>query len=242
MAGRIYVVGDTHGILDSKKVTALKESENLDYEDYVIICGDAGIVWDKDLLEESILHYENLKTNILFVDGNHENFDMLNAYPQVQFMGGKVHKISNHITHLMRGQVFTIFGKKFLTIGGASSHDKNSRIKNVSWWEEEEISYSDILEAFSNLERCNFEVDYVISHAQPTSTLKELVEVLTVCGEDIPYFLKPKLEITLSNELLEEVKNKIKFKHWFSGHLHIDEELTDHSILYTSTRKIYDNK
>lgn len=37
--------------------------------------------------------------------------------------GGKVHKIKSSIIHLMRGQVFSIAGKKIFTFGGAQSHD-----------------------------------------------------------------------------------------------------------------------
>ena len=59
----------------------------------------------------------------LFVDGNHENFDRLYAYPVEEWHGGKVHKIRPSVIHMMRGQVFAIDGKSVFTFGGASSHD-----------------------------------------------------------------------------------------------------------------------
>ena len=40
----IYITGDTHGDIDYKKLLTLKE-KNLSYDDYLIICGDAGICW-----------------------------------------------------------------------------------------------------------------------------------------------------------------------------------------------------
>ena len=126
MAGRVYVTGDTHGLLDTYKILKFQEKENkLDYDDYLIICGDAGIVWDNETLKDSIDYYENLGTNILFVDGNHENFDILNSFPISIWNGGKVHKISDRIFHLMRGQVFNIFGKTFLIIYKVSKNSSS---------------------------------------------------------------------------------------------------------------------
>ena len=46
--------------------------------------------------------------------------------------GGKVHKISNHIYHLQRGEIFFLYGKSFLALGGADSHDKSFRKENES--------------------------------------------------------------------------------------------------------------
>ncbi|MDD3999271.1 MAG: hypothetical protein PHX62_00040 [Bacilli bacterium] len=66
----ICICGDTHGINDFRKIKMLAKKKKLSYGDYIIICGDAGIVWSND----------SLKTNIFFVDGNHEDFDMLNHY------------------------------------------------------------------------------------------------------------------------------------------------------------------
>lgn len=230
--GCIFVCGDTHGVLDSKKIERLKLRHPLTYDDYIIICGDAGIVWDKDTIKDTINYYNNFGTNILFVDGNHENFDLLNSYKVEMFNGGKVHKIAENIFHLMRGQVYTLLGKTILTMGGASSHDKNSRQPHISWWEDEEITYADLIEANENLQKYNNTVDYVISHTQPSKVLDELVENLTACGESVPYFLQPKLNKTQSNMLLDELDNNIQYKKWFSGHLHIDEYIKNHIILY----------
>ena len=94
----------------------------------------------------------------------------------------------------MRGQVFTIEGKTYFTMGGASSHDvqggildKDSptyhedfkkavrrgepfRILNVSWWKEELLSEEQLQEALINLEKYDFKVDYVISHCSSNRT------------------------------------------------------------------------
>ena len=155
----IYITGDTHGNwMRRLNRRAFPEQRNMTREDFVIICGDFGI-WDDSKEERYNLNWlEGKSFTTLFVDGNHENFDLLNGYPISEWHGGKIRVIRPHIFHLMRGQVFDIGGKRFFTFGGACSHDmkdgileigdprikrwRNSwqrrfRINHISWWKEE---------------------------------------------------------------------------------------------------------
>ncbi|MDE7261659.1 MAG: metallophosphatase, partial [Oscillospiraceae bacterium] len=124
----------------------------------------------------------------LFADGNHENFDKLNALPVHQWQGGKVHRIRPHVLHLMRGQVFEIDGTTFLAMGGAASHDIQDgvldpeapdfereywfkrrtrqmfRVKGVSWWPGELPSEEEYEEAVRILERASWQVDCILTH------------------------------------------------------------------------------
>ena len=47
--GRIFVTGDTHGSHDIRKLNSKKfpRQNMLTTDDYVIICGDFGLVWDE---------------------------------------------------------------------------------------------------------------------------------------------------------------------------------------------------
>lgn len=63
------------------------------------------------------------KGTTLFVDGNHENFALLNALPEKHWNGGRVHEVREHVLYLMRGQVFTFGGLTWFTMGGVASHD-----------------------------------------------------------------------------------------------------------------------
>ena len=123
----IYITGDYHRNFERFNKSIFPEQNEMTKDDYVIICGDFGGVWDKDgesKQETMMLDWLECKTfTTLFVDGNHENFDRLYGYPVEEWHGGKVHKIRPTVLHLMRGQIFTIEGKKFFTFGGASSHD-----------------------------------------------------------------------------------------------------------------------
>jgi len=161
----IHITGDCHGNFERFNDSIFPEQNEMTKEDYVIICGDFGGVWNKDeesKLETMILDWLDCKPfTTLFVDGNHENFDRLMAYQLEEWKGGKAHKIRPSVIHLMRGQVYELEGKKIFTFGGASSHDidggilelddpdfkkkkkaldkgwKPYRINHLSWWKEE---------------------------------------------------------------------------------------------------------
>ena len=86
----IYVTGDTHGDIDSGKLTNKRfpRQKSLTKDDYLIICGDFGYIWwgnRKDLYWVQWLSRKPWTT--LFVDGNHENFDIINEYPVSEWNG-----------------------------------------------------------------------------------------------------------------------------------------------------------
>ena len=126
----IFITGDTHSNIDVAKLTTreFKKQSQLTRKDYVIICGDFGCVWDEGKHDRYWLNWhENKNYTTLFVDGNHENFNLLENYPVKEWNGGRIHELRPHVYHLMRGQVFTLDNKTFFTMGGASSTDKHNR-------------------------------------------------------------------------------------------------------------------
>ena len=119
----IFITGDTHGDIDYKKLLILKE-KNLSYDDYLIICGDAGICWSIYEFSYFLKLYNDIGCSIIYIDGNHENFEMLNNIPLVEYKGALMHQIDEHIFHVLRGEIMTLDNKTFLCIGGACSIDK----------------------------------------------------------------------------------------------------------------------
>ena len=120
----IYVTGDLHGNGLRFQPQYFPEQSEMTKNDYMIACGDFGCVWNGDKSDDPQLdRLEGLPFTVLFVDGNHENFDALKEYPVEQWHGGMVHKIRPHVIHLMRGQAFKLQGCTFFTMGGAQSHD-----------------------------------------------------------------------------------------------------------------------
>ncbi|NFL55732.1 metallophosphatase [Clostridium botulinum] len=228
----IFITGDTHIPIDIAKLNELNfpDCKNLIKNDYVIICGDFGGVWENS--EKELCYREWLQNKpwtTLFIDGNHENFDLLNSYKVEEWHDGKVHFITDNIIHLMRGQVFTINGLKFFTMGGATSVDKENRQEHISWWEEEIPNQIEMEEGLANLEKHNNKVDYIITHTCSSSTLKDITEV---------YGFQPKPEDAV-NKYLEIIEGKVKFRKWYFGHFHEDIEIDHkHTLLFENIIKI----
>ena len=223
----IYLTGDTHVPIDIHKLsmTNFPEQKELTKMDFVIICGDFGGIWNnskEELYWREWLNDKNFTT--LFVDGNHENFDLLNSYEVKNFAGGKVHLVMDDIIHLMRGQVFNIDGIKFFTMGGATSIDKDRRIENRSWWKEEIPSYAEYEEALTNLKKNNWSVDYILTHTCSTSIMKKMD------------YIK---EDSSLNRFFDLVDDQLQYKHWYFGHFHDDREIDDkHTLLYRKVIKL----
>jgi len=213
---RIYVTGDTHGGIDFMKLAALAmKVKGLTRDDYVIVAGDFGGVWSKGTLERDLSKYIRLPYTVLFVDGNHENFDLLNAMPVEEWHGGKIHRVAENVIHLMRGQIFTICGKIFFSFGGAESTDKEWRLEGRSWWPQEVPNYADYDEAYKNLSAVGNKVDYIISHTIDEKTLL------------LPPLAQYDYEAFGTNRGLSNFEQTVEYKHWYFGHYHIDADITD---------------
>lgn len=198
----IYITGDTHGDYDFPRLERYFKKRPVSRDDYLIILGDAAIVWSEEY--NFIPRYHNLGLTILFIDGNHENFELLNQYPVVTYKGAKCHKLYDDIYHIIRGEIININELSFFCMGGATSIDKGMRINRISWWEEENITYKDIDNGLKNLEKVNYHVDYVLTHCAPSSIVKKMFYYSSDSDTDI----------------LEEFKTKINCKYWYFGHYH----------------------
>ena len=83
----IFMTGDTHGDFSRLRPVAFREQGGLTKDDYLIICGDFGGVWDGSEIEQQWLDWlEDRSFTTLFVSGNHENYDLLRSTRQVSGM------------------------------------------------------------------------------------------------------------------------------------------------------------
>lgn len=224
---QIFITGDLHGEIEISKLNMknFPEQANLTKNDYLIICGDFGLVWQGGKQEEYWRKWLNSRNfTTLFVDGNHENFDTLDSMTVHNWNGGKVHFVEEHIIHLMRGQVFTISDLTFFTMGGASSIDREFRREGISWWPQEIPTADDFAEGLDNLEKYNWEVDYILTHTTSRTIMDQMGYV--------------KEQNTL-NTYLNILDNMITYKKWFFGHFHSDEIIDEkHHLLYRKIIKI----
>lgn len=232
----LYVTGDTHGDEGRFLYKDSAIEKTLTEKDKLIVCGDFGYLSDDSYKERQFLRYLTEKPyQILWVDGNHENFDLIERYPIEEWCGGKVHIIRKDktdnpkIIHLMRGQVYEIERKKIFTFGGAYSIDKYMRTPHRSWWPQEMPTDDEMKEAIKNLEKHQNKVDYIITHAAPEDTMNIFH----------PYHPEEKS----LNNFLEWVRENVEYKHWYMGHLHRDEDLWRHqTILLFEVRNMETNE
>ncbi len=250
----IYVTGDCHGnFLRFTRQQRKQLSYQFSEQDFIIICGDFGLLWRKNKETEfNIQWLSSLPPVILWVQGNHENYDMIAEYPAENWNGGKVrHIVRDRIILLERGQVFTIEGKQFFTFGGASSHDmpggildKDSpdfqkekkrlkrkklmyRVRNESWWEQELPTEEEMQEGRTNLQNVGNTVDYIITHCL-SSKMQDTLECYYggSCANRL-------YESDILTDYFEELEETVQYKKWFCGHYHVKLELDKkHQILY----------
>ena len=238
---KLYITGDCHGDFQRFTTRNFPPLKEMDRNDCVIICGDHGGVWAGEQADGHKLDWLEAKPfTTLFVDGNHENFDLLNAYPEHEWHGGRVHVVRPHVLHLMRGQVFDIGGLTWFTMGGAASHDiedgildpaapdferrywmlrrMNARFRVLgrSWWPEEMPSEAEYAEAVANLERAGWCVDCVLTHCAPTSIAQRMNR----------HYQPDKL-----TDFLETVRQRCRFSQWFCGHYHVNQVIDERFVI-----------
>ena len=220
----IYITGDTHGDFQRFGSKYFPQQKEMSREDYVVIAGDFGGLWDGSQKDQYWLDWLNKKPfTTLFVDGNHENFDLLYSYPVNEWNGGKVHIIKPDIIHLMRGQVFELEGNTIFIFGGATSIDKYMRTEGLTWWALEMPTHEELDEGIANLKRYNNKVDYIITHS---------------CGERA--LMYPPLRTRNfqmgrypENQMLAYFEDIVDYKKWYFGHYHLDGRLNDKmTVLY----------
>ena len=229
---RIFITGDTHADIDWHKLNTknFPEQKELTKDDYLIITGDFGGVWFLDKTDAYIQkNYGQRNFTTLFIDGNHENHAALDAMPIEKWHGGKIHKVTDSIFHLMRGQVFDIGGKTFFTMGGAESSDKEYRKADVSWWSRELPSVEEYNEAFKNLAELGNKVDYILTHCAPEETVTDL---------GMPFMSVRKINDLTS--MLDTIAQTISFKAWYFGHYHEDVDFGKYHLMYQKIAELKD--
>lgn len=250
----VYITGDCHANYHKFSVDNFPDQKEMSRGDLVIVCGDFGL-WHPD--EGEAMRFEALSElpfTIVFVDGNHENFDRLysDEFPIVDFCGGKAHKILENVYHLMRGYIFEFDGKSFFAFGGASSHDiydgildaddfktkeefyltverwsrwnRMFRINHMSWWEQEMPSQEEMQFGLATLEKHGNKVDYIISHCAP----QEIVSIALGYGDSD--------ELTRYFNL---IAHTVDFDKWYFGHYHDEKTImSKFNMLYHKIERV----
>lgn len=207
----IYFTSDLHGEWNFKGFREYLQKASED--DLLIILGDVGLSFEKTAENREFTeNFLATDKNIAFVDGNHENFDFLNSFPEDEWMGGKVRRLSDSIVMLRRGEIYTIDGKTFFTFGGCKSSEKWKEMG--LWYFGEEATDEEIARAHEKLREHNLSVDYVLTH--------KYERVPAETGH-----------FGVLEELIQFINKNVSFKKWYAGHYHLNEKADDrHTYVY----------
>lgn len=205
----VYVTGDMHGDITRLSAPALRR---LRRGDTLLVCGDFGFIWDGGAAEQKLLKKIGKgKYTVAFIDGRHENFDLLAQYPTVDWNGGRAQQINEHLYHLLRGEIYVIEDKTYFTFGGGESDDRDFRQPGVSWWAAESPSDEEMHHAIDNLAAHGNRVDYILTHV-PTSKYTVLLDPRTAT-DGVSVFL-------------EALESRVTCTRWFFGSLHRDKAIS----------------
>jgi hypothetical protein len=221
--------------MDMRKLSRRRftKGKYLTREDFVIVLGDFGVIWSRTPSKEEDYWRKWLQDKpwtTLFVDGNHENHEILAELPTVPMFGSNVGVAFDNIYHLKRGEVYDIGGKLFFTMGGAESIDKESRLDRISWWVEETPSWAEFENGFKNLDRYNNKVDYILGHTCPTEVGHKYLEKLHLSSCE-------KCSDPTSAYFSDLVKT-VSFKGFYFGHWHDDWDYDKYHMLYQKVVEI----
>lgn len=146
---RVMMLGDVHGNSNWTMHAIRYAAEG--GADVIVQVGDFGI-WQglagQMFLRDVQLTLDDYGIDLYWIDGNHENFDIINDRPTMR----KPHNRRGpwsfpeypNILHLPRGYRWEWFGKTWMALGGAVSVDKMHRKEGLSWWPGETLTDNDV--------------------------------------------------------------------------------------------------
>ena len=216
----IYLISDPHG---GESIKGLERFLEIGTDsDLLLILGDLGLKFEKTKENQAFTEwFLGLDKHIAIVEGNHENHEYMNSFPNDIWCGGEVSRMSDTIVRLKRGNIYNIEGNTFFVMGGCKS---SAKWKEMGlWFDGEEPTEEELKLAYDNLEKNRKRVDYVLTH-----------KYVDYRKEDAGKFPMLSLE-----GLTKYIDENVSFKHWYSGHWHINKVIDEkHTIVYDEPLQI----
>lgn len=156
------------------------------------------------------------------IHGNHEmRPETIPTYTTKEWHGGVVYYEEKYpnILFAKDGEIYDLDGQKSIVIGGAYSVDKFYRLRNgFHWFEDEQPSAETKARVEAVLDRCNWEIDQVLTHTCPYKYIPTEA------------FLPSIDQSTVDNSTekwLDAIEDRLTYKRWLCGHWHIDKRIDD---------------
>lgn len=209
----IAVLGDVHGIdwivtESIRKTVDYCNDNNIQQPEVLVQVGDFWSYSHKQLKTISYTAKKN-NMNIVFIPGNHEDWDKLDEWST-----SDITMIKDNVYYAPIGSSALIYNKKVLFVGGAVSPDKNNRTPGYDWYPQESISmkqYDTIMNTIDN------NIDIIISHDSPLDVSTPVHFIVT---ND-----KINKECLYNRELLKNITDKTQAELLIHGHYHNYYEL-----------------
>lgn len=206
---RVAVLGDVHGNLGWMQMLSRAFPPLAPDVTTILQLGD----WWMPSGEVDEAFADTAIDRILVTLGNHEQWDevstVLGAYP------GEAVRISKLVWLLPRPARLTIGGRRVLSLGGAASVDRQSRIKGLTYWPDEEVTDAMVDEAIAG-----GPADLMLTHESPANTpVRPVREILRTNPHNFP---KAALEASAASRArISQVWDAVRPELLAHGHLHV---------------------
>lgn len=211
---KVLLAGDWHGqTWFANKVVAKAKRLGADL---ILQLGDFG-VWPGTSGGRYLkgLNYTSKAAGIpiAFIDGNHEEFPQIYSYP----VGDDgLRRLRENIWHIPRISSWNWGGLDWFALGGATSLDRPHRVLGKSYWEEEEITPSQIYQVLNS----DIRADVALFHDCPTAIQIPGIHH-RVFSRDIGFTYEELERAWNHRDKLEAVCESLKPRVIAHGHFHI---------------------
>lgn len=199
--------GDMHGNMDHAQ-WLFRKAFDLQV-DTVIACGDFGYwphyKWGQKYLDLIDQLTDMSGTTLMWVDGNHENHDLLDDLAANYGMNDPI-PTGERSYWIPRGCTFQLGDLTLMGYGGAWSVDWENRSEGLSWWPQETINEEHVASLPST------KVDVLVTHEAPLSTKSGILSYKDAIRESVD-----------QRRLITEVAARVNPEVVFCGHHHIRE-------------------
>lgn len=199
----VNIFGDWHA--DMSWIIAMLDS--VSDGEVTVQVGDLGIGFHPNLVNTISDIAVATETPFLFIDGNHENFDILYQNP-VREDG--LRELAPGMFHIPRGLTWKWGDERWMGLGGAHSVDRPWRRTYIDWWPQEHLTEREVRKAMDA-----GPIDVLITH--DASDLYQIPDLPSAAGAF------PDQELHLADHhrhLISEVVLATTPKKQYHGHYH----------------------
>lgn len=187
----LKIVGDCHG-MDKEFIKLTKDCQN------IIQLGDFSF-------DYSCLPTITKECNVKILAGNHDNYDLINDYKEYFLGDFGIHNIGNIEFFFVRGG---------FSVDWQQRADYNWRTGKTVWWEQEQLSYSRMLECLQYYKQIKPSIIFTHEAPRQIANLIGNPNVLRNYGYD------PDIFTTNTGELLQSMFEFHQPKLWCFAHYH----------------------